>query len=213
VNGRLAEAEARQVESHLAQCAECRADAEVERRVLAAVRHRPRIEYVPQASFEKLWSRIEDVERDVPSRLASVAPAPAPAPAQTTVSAGAYHWRIAAGVMLGLGLGVLAARWRTAPLPDAMPQYYTAAQVPSSAGRPVQIRVVFAAAVTVDELTAILGGNGLAIVDGPSESGVYGLAPAAGSDVSATAALARLRADPRVRFAEPAAPAGVAAEP
>jgi hypothetical protein len=169
---------------------------------------------VPQASFEKLWSRIEDVERDVPSRPASVAPAPAAAPAQTPTSAGAYHWRIAAGVMLGLGLGVLAASWRTAPLPDAaMPQFHTAAQTPSSADRPVQIRVVFAATVTVDELTAILGGNGLAIVDGPSESGVYGLAPAAGSDVSTAAALVRLRADPRVRFAEPAASAGVAAEP
>ncbi len=211
VNGRLDEAEARQVESHLAQCAECRADAEVERRVLAAVRHRPRVEYVPQASFEKLWSRIEDVERDVPSRLSPVALVPAPEP--TPVSTRASHWRIAAAVMLGLGLGALGATWRTLPLPDATPQYQTAAQAPAAGGRPVQIRVVFAAAVTVDELTAILGGNGLAIVDGPSESGVYGLAPAAGNDDPATAALERLRADPRVRFAEPAAPAGVAAEP
>jgi len=207
VNGRLSAADSRRVESHVAHCAECRADAEVERRVCVAVRRRPTVEYVPLASFEKLWSRIEEVERDAPSRELSVAALPAPAPVATR----ATHWRIAAGVALGLALGVLAASWRASPRQGARPQYQTATQGQPSTGQPVQIRVVFAAAVTVAELTAILGANDLAIVDGPSESGVYGLAVAAGSDLAATAALERLRADPRVRFAEPAAPADTAA--
>jgi hypothetical protein len=59
----------------------------------------------------------------------------------------------------------------------------------------------------------VVAGNGLAIVDGPSGSGVYGLALASGSEVTVPAALARLRADPRVRFAEPLEAAAAITEP
>lgn len=209
VNGRLTGEEARRVESHLAQCAECRADVDVEHRVRAAVRQKSPVEYAPQVSLQKLWSRIEDVEREMPTRpMQGVAP-----PAVTTTAAPATRWKVAAGVLIGLGLGLLAAStWQTTRTggPAAFRTATTAQPVP---GRPAQARVVFAPAVSVEELTRIVAGNGFAIVDGPSESGVYGLTLAAGGADSAAAALARLRADPRVRFAEPVLPEGYSSEP
>jgi hypothetical protein len=200
VNGRLTSAEARQVESHLAQCAECRADAAVEERVLAGMRHSTHIEFAPQMSFQKLWSRIEEVERDLPSRPEPTAPDAVSVPSAVRPPT---HWRIAAGLLVGLALGMLATdEWRT--LPQGAAQYRTTTVVPPAAtGRPAQIRVVFAPSVTVHELDAIVRGNGLAIVAGPSEAGVYGLALAGGQDAAVARALAGLRADPRVRFAEP----------
>jgi anti-sigma-K factor RskA len=204
VNGRLSAAEAAQVESHLEQCAECRADVEVERRILAAVRHRTQVEYAPQASFQKLWTRIEEIEREVPSRAMSNVP--------ETVQAGRTaidsRWKLAAALVLCLGLGLLAAAWRQSTPVSEMPQYRTATASEPVASAPAQIRVVFSPEVTIDELTRIVRGNRLAIVEGPSESGVYGLAIVPGDQLSTADALARLRSDPRVRFAEPATAAG-----
>jgi Putative zinc-finger len=199
VNGRLTGTEAQQVESHLAQCAECRADVAIEQRVLAGMRHRTHVEIAPQMSFQKLWSRIEEVERDVPSRPEPIAPDAASVPSPIRP---ATRWRIAAGLLVGLALGLLAAEeWRS--ISPGAPQYRTTTVPQAATGRPAQIRVVFAPSVTVDELGGIVRGNGLAIVAGPSDAGVYGLALTDGQDTAVAEALAGLRADPRVRFAEP----------
>ena len=80
-------------------------------------------------------------------------------------------------------------------------------------GRPAQIHAVFAPTVTLEELGAIVRGNGLTIVAGPSKTGVFSLAITAETDSPATGALGRLRADPRVRFAEPANSASTTAVP
>jgi len=204
VNGRLSEAEGAQVESHLDQCPECRANVEVERQVLAAVRHRTQVEYAPQAGFQKLWARIEEVEREVPSRPWS----DTPAIAHARPTANESRWRLAASLVLGLGLGLLAAAWWRSPSISELPQYGTATTAEPRARVPAQIRVVFSPTVTIDELTRIVRGNRLAIVEGPSESGVYGLAMAPGDEVATADALARLRSDPRVRFAEPVTAVG-----
>lgn len=199
VNGRLTGAEALQVEAHLAQCAECRADAAVERRVLAGMRHKMPVEFAPQMSFQKLWSRIEEVERDLPSRPEPIAPEAASVPSSIRP---ATHWKIAAGLLVAVALGLLATdAWRS--VPQGTSRYRTATVPQALTGRPAQIRVVFAPSVTVDELSGIVRGNGLAIVAGPSDAGVYGLALIAGHDTDVAEALAGLRADPRVRFAEP----------
>lgn len=209
VNGRLTEAEAQQVESHVVECDECRADVEVERRILAAVRRKSQVTYAPQVSLQKLMSRIEDVEREVPTRPVEDPSRPL---ARPTAEPGS-RWRLAAGVLLGLGLGLAAAAgWRAAS-PGSTAPYATASVTQQPAGRPAQIRVVFSPAVTVEELIRVVAGNGLAIVDGPSESGVYGLATTARSEVSLRESLLRLRADPRVRFAEPVEGAASVTEP
>jgi len=199
VNGRLSGAEAQQVETHLAQCAECRADAAVEQLVLAGVRHKTHVEFAPQMSFQKLWSRIEEVEREVPSRPEPIAPDAVSVPSSIRP---ATRWRMAAGLLIALALGLLARdEWRS--LSQGVPQYRTTSVPQAATGRPAQIRVVFAPSVTVDELGGIVRGNGLAIVAGPSDAGVYGLALMDGRETAVAEALAGLRADPRVRFAEP----------
>ena len=64
-------------------------------------------------------------------------------------------------------------------------------------------------AVPADEVAGVVEAcrrkrvRGLVVVSGPSEAGVYALSPRPGASQSFNpAALARLRADPRVRFAE-----------
>lgn len=204
VNGRLADAEARQVESHLARCAECRADVEVEQRLRAAVRHKSAVAYAPQVSLQKLLSHIEDVEREMPTRPAPGAPGTPPA---TAVASGT-RWKVAAGVLLGLGLGLLASSGWQSTRAGGPAAYRTATSAQPATARAAQVRVVFSSTTSVEELTRIVAGNGLTIVDGPSASGVYDLALAAGSRDSAAVAVVRLRADPRVRFAEPVLSAG-----
>jgi hypothetical protein len=64
------------------------------------------------------------------------------------------------------------------------------------------IRAVLAPTLTLGQVQTLLTQSQLQIVGGPSEAGVYSLAPrTAAADTGA--ALARLRADPGVRFAEP----------
>jgi hypothetical protein len=110
---------------------------------------------------------------------------------------------LAAATVLALGLGFLvAASWR-AQAPDRASEYRTATAPPAEPDRDGQIRAVFSPNVTVDELTRIVSETRLTIVSGPSDSGVYTLAVQPGQDLPVTEALARLRSDPRVRFAEP----------
>ena len=148
-----------------------------------------------------------EVEREVPSRPSSVAPEMT----QARRTASGSRWGLAAGLVLSLGLGLLAAAWWKSPSISELPQYRTATTPEPRVHVPAQIRVVFSPTVTVDELTRIVRGNRLAIVEGPSESGVYGLAVSPGDGVSSADALARLRSDPRVRFAEPVTVPGATA--
>jgi len=66
------------------------------------------------------------------------------------------------------------------------------------------IRAVLAPTLTLGELQSLLAQSHLQIVAGPSDAGVYSLAPLSVRVAVATQpALAQLRANPGVRFAEP----------
>jgi hypothetical protein len=71
--------------------------------------------------------------------------------------------------------------------------------------RPV-IRVVFAGNVALDDMGRVVRSVDAQIIAGPSEAGVYtlGLATGAADEPGINKALAQLRADTRVKFAEPA---------
>ena len=73
VNGRIEPADRRWLSEHLEGCAACRGELAVERRVRDAVAREPTVEFAPQASFNRLWKRIEG-ERDL-----ATPDAPAPA--------------------------------------------------------------------------------------------------------------------------------------
>ena len=68
------------------------------------------------------------------------------------------------------------------------------------------VKAIFDDQVRLADVKDILAASGLVVAAGPSEAGVYTLAP---RDAQITdippATLERLRADPRVRFVEPGA--------
>lgn len=202
VNGRLTAAESSGFVAHLADCESCRCDYAHEREIRGAMRARPRVEYAPQPSLQKLWSRI-----DAAGAAPEIGPTPVPGGQRTrarTTHPGGSGWeRVAAAALLGLLLGgLLAAALRTGPTAP-IAAYRTASQSDARDAAPVQIRAVFAPTTRVDELTQLLREAGLTVVAGPSASGVFGLARTAGEQRPVSEALARLRTDPRVRFAEP----------
>jgi hypothetical protein len=206
VNGRLPREEQDSLERHLAECVECRREADAQRQVRNAIRQdESNVEYAPHASFQKLWSRIEESQQDEVSgkgidRGADRNGWPT---ASDRKRSPPQRWMLAAGMFLALGLGlVLALRW-PAESPDRASEYRTATTPPAQPDREGEIRAVFAPNVTIDELTRIVSEARLTIVSGPSDSGVYTLAVQPGRGMPAADALAQLRSDPRVRFAEP----------
>ena len=206
VNGRLPRDEQGWLERHLAECDDCRREVDAQRQLNQAIRQdESNIEYAPHASFRKLWSRIEESQRDemLGEGIDRGSGRSGPLPAADRERPRPQRWMLAAAMGLAVGLGLVRAlRWRTES-PDRASEYRTATTPPAQPDREGEIRVVFAPNVTVDELTRIVSENRLTIVSGPSDSGVYTLAVQPGRDLPAADALARLRSDPRVRFAEP----------
>lgn len=208
VNGTLPAADARFVEDHLTGCEACRADAAALAQVRALLRSPGQVEHAPHGGLRKLLQRIDAAEAlplpppaDRPEDPARpVAARPSPAAATRAGANRAVPWLAAAVVLQSLALLLVAVgAWRdTDPLEGAGYRTLTTAALP--AGRPA-VRVVFAPATTLAEVQQLLRSTGLVALAGPSEAGLFTLAlrePAAGTD----ATLARLRADPRVHFAE-----------
>jgi anti-sigma factor RsiW len=183
VNGRIDEAERGALEAHLAGCRDCRDELALQQRL----RHELARDSAPAAGADaglaKLWQRID----------AQAAMQPA-APARAWV-----RWLAAAAVLEGVALAALIG----AAVGTPEPQYRTFS-APPAAVAPHAIRAVFAADLPLGELQALLERADLQIVAGPSDVGVYTLAPRPDARQQG-AALERLRADARVRFAEPAA--------
>lgn len=210
VNGRISRREQEYLEHHLGECEECRLEVDAQQRLQRAIRRdESNIKYAPHASFQKLWSQIEASEQSAPpvddayrsvNRGLDLGRA---AQAEHRAASPLQRWMVAAATVLAVGLGLLlASSWR-AQSPGRAAEYRTAAAPQAQFDRDGQIRAVFSLAVTVDELTRIVSENRLTIVGGPSDSGVYTLAVQPGQDLPVVDVLARLRSDPRVRFAEP----------
>jgi hypothetical protein len=187
LNGRATPAQRAEVERHLAQCADCRAEFEFQRQLHDAVaQDGAAVDADPRASLQQLWSRVD--AEDAGARRGPT----------TLVSTGLVRTLAAAVVVEAIGLALLGAalwqpeaRYRTLSSADATPAAAT-------------VRVVFAPTFSISELDALLASAQLHIVSGPSESGAYALAPVAGAESSDRAhVLAQLRASGGVRFAEP----------
>ena len=84
--------------------------------------------------------------------------------------------------------------------PEAKSQSYHTVTNPRPHAPGEIIRAVFSPAITLIELQAILDEAQLRIVSGPTEAGVYSLAPDSNRPVSSSLAL--LRRHTAVRFAE-----------
>jgi hypothetical protein len=204
ITGRLGERDRKLVESHLPGCAECRAELEAERRLHDEMSREDRVVHSPAASFEKLWSRIEELEREAPEEHSERTHAPGPGPRKRTrlsPDASLLRWLVAAVVVQSIAIGWLASTvvsQRTAP-----PWPYRTVTSPSAPAVTPHYRIVLAPNVSVTELQRMLATHGLVIVQTSPGSEVFTLAFDAGhAPANAASALESLRQEASVRFVE-----------
>ena len=195
VNGTLSEADARRVAEHLEQCASCRDDATELGLLRQQLRTPAQVEHAPHAGFQKLLARVDAAERND-----AIAPT---APQGARGGRVAVRWLSAAVVVQALALATIGGSllWRR---PAVLPlgEFRTLSTPRDEAAA---LRVVFAPTTTLAELQELLRANHLTLLAGPTEAGIVTLAlhGPGGPNPERLEALARLRSDPRVRFAEP----------
>jgi anti-sigma factor RsiW len=193
VNGRASERDSESLQAHLAQCAECRAEVEAQRSLMNAMQTTPVVESMPLASLQKLWQRIDAnppvLVRQQPARYR-----------QSRL----VGWLAAAVAVEALLLGTLSAVLYHGRQVAPPGEFRTVSSAPATPVAP-GVRAVFSPTLTLGELQALLSEARLKIAGGPTEAGVYTLAPLSAGD-DPRQALQILRAHPASRFVEPIGP-------
>lgn len=194
VNGNVGAPDRQRIESHLRDCALCRDDALLERRVFQCMTVEPGVEYMPRASLKRLQARLDGL---VP------ATAPMDVPAEPQRRRRPIPWQYlsagsAAAVIVSFGL-LAADRWRRFSAGESASNYHTVTS-PAAKAPDVVIRAVFSPTLSLEELQAILKEAHVRIASGPTDAGVYSLAAATDRPVSSSLAILRRHAG--VRFCE-----------
>ena len=192
------------VEEHLRDCRECQEELSFQRQLREAIRSEEAIVLAPQTSLQKLMQRIDSVaDMDDEHEVAPAAAEPVVARREPA----RLRWLPIAAAVQGIAIaGLLAALWSQSR--DELAAGDTACsrrRLQQSPRGPV-IRVVFGGNVALDDMNRVLRSIDAQIIAGPSEAGVYtlGLASGAADKSGVEKAIAQLRADGRVMFAEPA---------
>ncbi|HWD66694.1 MAG TPA: zf-HC2 domain-containing protein [Caulobacteraceae bacterium] len=188
VSGALDEAEQARVEAHLADCAECRAELALERRLATEV-----VAMSPQSepAWEAMRRRLAQ-----PARRRTRPARRNPARHAAKIALPWLGWAVAAGVMMILGVQAVLP-------PRPAPVYHALAAAPDHAG--VNVAVIFKPQTTVAEIHSILDASQARVADGPTATDAWLLnIPMQERD----AAVRRLRASPDVLAAEPLDPVG-----
>jgi hypothetical protein len=192
------------VEAHLRDCRECQEELEFQRQLREAIRSEEAIVLAPQTSLHKLMQRIDSADdMDDEHEAAPAAAEPVIARREPT----RLRWLPIAAAIQGIAIaGLLSALWLQSR-DELTAGRYSVLTTPTAAvaGGPV-IRVVFGGNVALDDMNRVLRSIDAQIIAGPSEAGVYtlGLASGAADKSGVEKAIAQLRADGRVMFAEPA---------
>ena len=199
VMGTLRPNEFAAVEAHLAQCPECRAEAEAERVLAAAVRD---LSPDPQTDEARGWA---DMRRRL-DREASAVPPPTRmsrwlgggrrALAGWTAAAGWMRWAVAAQACLVVALAVTLV-WQGTRTAEYRALGAAPAAPADTAGN---VLVIFQPDIAERDLRALVRASGGRLVDGPTEADAYVLR-VPGETRPATLRL--LRARPQVVLAEP----------
>jgi hypothetical protein len=192
------------VEAHLRDCRECQEELDFQRQLREAIRSEEAVVLAPQTSLNKLMQRIDSAADTDDEQEA------APATAERIVARrepARVRWLPIAAAVQGIAIaGLLAALWSQSR-DELTAGRYSVLTTPTAAvaGGPV-IRVVFGGEVALDDMNRVLRSIDAQIIAGPSEAGVYtlGLASGAADKSGVDKAIAQLRADGRVMFAEPA---------
>ena len=196
VNGRLEGAERARVEQHLRDCAVCREEYASQLKVRAALTREPAVAFAPQASFNRLWERIESESAPAPAVQARPGGA---RPARALRRGGARRWLAVAVAVQALVIGTLASwLWNLNTRPDFR-TVTTSAPGPAATAA---VRAVFDESISLAELRELVASAGLSVAAGPTPAGVYTLTATPADAHTLEAALAGLRRDRRVRFAE-----------
>jgi hypothetical protein len=203
-NESAAAKELARVEEHLRDCRECQEELTFQRQLREAIRSEEAIVLAPQTSLNKLMQRI-DSAADMDDEQ-GVAPA-AVKPVVARREPARLRWLPIAAAVQGIAIaGLLAALWSQSR-DELTAGRYSVLTTPTAAvaGGPV-IRVVFGGNVALADMNRVLRSIDAQIIAGPSEAGVYtlGLASGAADKSGVEKAIAQLRADGRVMFAEPA---------
>lgn len=182
VNGTLSPDELEHVETHLAECTECRAELVAERQLAAAIESSP-------ADTEGAWDRMEK-RLDIKA-LPLIKPTPGFW--KRRVSLG---WAVAGPI--AAAAAVAAVMISFVPRPVAEPQYraLSAAQAPAAANLIVQ----FQPAAPVRDVQAALASVDARLVDGPTATGAYLLRV---DDGKRELAVKHLRDNQAIALAEP----------
>lgn len=183
------------IEAHLRECRECQQELEFQRELRDAIRAEDAVVIAPQTSLQKLMQRIDSVD-DVGDDAETTPPGGVAEPPRKPALWS--RWLPIAAAVQGIVItGLLGAMWLNAGR-------YTMLLTPDQPAAYSQvIRVVFAGDIALDDMNRALRSIDAQIIAGPSEAGVYTLGLAAANDETAiNRALAQLRADSHVRFAE-----------
>jgi hypothetical protein len=192
------------VEEHLRDCRECQEELSFQRQLREAIRSEEAIVLAPQTSLQKLMQRIDSVaDMDDEHEVARAAAEPVVARREPA----RLRWLPIAAAVQGIAIaGLLAALWSQSRDELAAGRYSVLTTPTAAVARGPVIRVVFGGNVALDEMNRVLRSIDAQIIAGPSEAGVYtlGLASGAADKSDVEQAIAQLRADGRVMFAEPA---------
>jgi len=206
VNGRLSGAEATRVTQHLQQCTRCSVELQAQQQLCDALRREDPVLLAPQAALRKLWQRIDTQVPgcDEPSPALDAMsqdgmPASAAHPADADAPRISRSMRIALAAQTLLIVGLVGwSGWQAFERWQA-PRFVTLTAPNASAQRGV-VRVVFAADMSLGDMSELLRSIHAEILAGPSPAGVFTLGLPA--ETAADAVARGLRADPHVRFAE-----------
>jgi hypothetical protein len=208
LTGRLSRADARFVQAHLDSCGSCRDELEQQRRLRDAMQADVTVAYAPQSGLQRLLSRIDEMERELPAPV--VTTMNRAADAATRGPARTQRWLTAAVVVQAIGLGLLgSALWWPTARDAAAPVFHTLTSAPDDAFTGARIRLVPAPRMTMAGFKTLLESVPASVIAGPTEAGVYTLAMSAnlGDPAALRAAITqgieRLRAHPEVLLAEP----------
>lgn len=195
VNASLSAAQTQRLEDHLGQCAECRREYQSQVVLRQQMQNEESVLYTPHASLRKLMARIEQDDAAFP---AAISKPPAPRIARR------MRWltfAVAAEALVLIAMvGVLS--WRFDYDRNA-PRYSTLSSAPAIIQQGPAARVVFSPSISLAELGELLRSYNAQVIAGPSDAGVYTLVfPAAPDQKEVEVAVARLRTNPQVRFAE-----------
>ncbi|HEY8521883.1 MAG TPA: zf-HC2 domain-containing protein [Gammaproteobacteria bacterium] len=176
VNGTLSDAERERVERHVRSCLPCRAARRTEQRLAALVQAQPTVRLSAERGFEELLAQ---VEQPAPRRRLGVAPRHAALLAAGVAAAAVIAW---------------------VGLPDAGDRGEFATLTTHARADARRLDVIFAPDASEADVRGLLREIGGTIVAGPTELGRYTV-QLDGDARDVDAAIARLRADERVRFA------------